>query len=554
MELIRSRAAMQRRALELQRDGVRLGFVPTMGALHAGHLALVRKARPGCDLVAASIFVNPLQFGPGEDFDRYPRDLERDLALLEREGCGLVFAPQTEEMYAPEARTHVEVRELQDVLCGRSRPGHFRGVATVVAKLLHVVQPAVVVFGQKDAQQAILLRRMLLDLDWPVEMRVAAIVREQDGLALSSRNAFLSAEERREAPLLHAALRAALRLIEAGERRSAIVIERARDLLERRNAAPGRLPRDRRHRSAAAAGDDRRRRVDRGGGVLRLHTAHRQRGPRGAGRQRPRNGASGSRRANRRAREGSMSSDLVAIILAAGVGKRMGSSLPKVLHPVLGRPMLDHVLDAVRGAGVQRTVVVVGHQAERVRTAVAGPDVEFALQAEQLGTGHAVLQTKPLLAGESGTAFVLCGDTPLLGSETLLDLLATHREARAAATVLSAVLEDATGYGRILREADGSVRGIVEHKDATEAEREVREINSGLFAFSLPDLFAALSEVRADNAQGEYYLTDTLAILLRRGRRVAARACRDPREVLGVNTMDQLREVEAIMQARVRHA
>jgi bifunctional UDP-N-acetylglucosamine pyrophosphorylase/glucosamine-1-phosphate N-acetyltransferase len=249
-----------------------------------------------------------------------------------------------------------------------------------------------------------------------------------------------------------------------------------------------------------------------------------------------------------------MGSDLVAIILAAGIGKRMGSSLPKVLHPVLGRPMLEHVLDAVRGAGVRRIVVVVGHQAERVRAAVTAPDVEFALQAVQLGTGHAVLQAKPLLEGCSGTALVLCGDTPLLGTETLLDLLATHREAAAAATVLSAVLDDPTGYGRIVRGPDDTVRRIVEHKDATEEERQVREINSGLFAFSLEDLFAALGEVRADNAQGEYYLTDTLEILLRRGRRVAARTCRDPREVLGVNTLEQLRDVEGIMKERVRHA
>jgi bifunctional UDP-N-acetylglucosamine pyrophosphorylase/glucosamine-1-phosphate N-acetyltransferase len=249
-----------------------------------------------------------------------------------------------------------------------------------------------------------------------------------------------------------------------------------------------------------------------------------------------------------------MTSKPAAIVLAAGVGKRMTSDLPKVLHPVLGRPMLDHVLDGVREAGVGRTVVVVGHQAERVRAAVASRGVEFALQAEQRGTGHAVLQTRPLLGSETGAAFVLCGDTPLLTAGTLLELLATHREARASATVLSALLEDPTGYGRILRGPDGSVRRIVEHKDATEAERKVREINSGLFAFSMPDLFEALSQVRADNTQGEYYLTDTLEILLRLGRRVAARPCEDPREVLGVNTPEQLREVETIMQERSRHA
>jgi bifunctional UDP-N-acetylglucosamine pyrophosphorylase/glucosamine-1-phosphate N-acetyltransferase len=245
---------------------------------------------------------------------------------------------------------------------------------------------------------------------------------------------------------------------------------------------------------------------------------------------------------------------LVAIVLAAGIGKRMQSDLPKVLHPVLGRPMLEHVLDAVRAVGVQRSIVVVGHQAERVQSAITRRDVEFVLQSPQLGTGHAVLQAEPLLRDVNGTAVVLCGDTPLLTPETLQDLLTTHRDTRAAATVLTAILDDPTGYGRVLRGADGSVRRIVEHKDATEEERRVREINSGLFTFSIADLFASLALVRSDNAQGEYYLTDTLAILLGMGRRVSARVCRDPRQVLGVNTPAQLQEVETILQDRLRHA
>ena len=249
-----------------------------------------------------------------------------------------------------------------------------------------------------------------------------------------------------------------------------------------------------------------------------------------------------------------MAEELAAIVLAAGVGKRMRSDLAKVLHPALGRPLLDHVIDAVRGAGVQRIVVVIGHQADAVRAAMASRGVEFALQARQLGTGHAVQQAAPHFAGHNGTTLVLCGDTPLLTAETLRDLLSTHRESGAAATVLTALLDDPTGYGRVLRDDSGHVRRIVEHKDASESERAVREINSGLFAFSIADLFTALERVRADNAQGEYYLTDTLEILLGLGRRVAARACRDPREVLGVNTPEQLHEVETIMRERVRHA
>jgi pantoate--beta-alanine ligase len=212
---------MQRRATALRAAGARIGFVPTMGALHAGHLSLVARARPGCDVVAASIFVNPLQFGPGEDLERYPRPFERDRAELEAAGCDLLFVPPATDMYATEARTFVVVDELQDVLCGRSRPGHFRGVTTVVAKLFNLVQPHVAVFGQKDAQQAVILRRMVQDLDWPIELRVAPIVRDPDGLALSSRNAYLSREERREALLLHEALGAARARLAAGERRSA---------------------------------------------------------------------------------------------------------------------------------------------------------------------------------------------------------------------------------------------------------------------------------------------------------------------------------------------
>jgi pantoate--beta-alanine ligase len=202
-----------------------------MGALHAGHLSLVERAGRAADQVVASIFVNPLQFGPREDLGRYPRDLPADLEKLEHAGCHAVFAPDVAEMYAADAHTKIEVTELQDVLCGASRPGHFAGVATVVAKLFNIVQPDVAVFGQKDAQQALLLRRMSRDLDFPIQLLVAPIGRDPDGLALSSRNVFLSAAERREALLLHAALEAARAAIAAGERRSAPVLAAARRIL-----------------------------------------------------------------------------------------------------------------------------------------------------------------------------------------------------------------------------------------------------------------------------------------------------------------------------------
>src|SRR6516165_6920371 len=195
-----------------------VGMVPTMGALHEGHLALVRRARAECDAVAVSIFVNPTQFGPNEDLNRYPRPLQRDLELCEKNGVDLVFHPQPAVMYPPDYHTFVEVTGLQDVLCGASRPGHFRGVATVVLKLFNLVQPDRAYFGQKDAQQVRVIQRMVTDLNVPVEVRVCPIVREADGLALSSRNDYLEAEERRRATMLYRALTEARRRIEAGER------------------------------------------------------------------------------------------------------------------------------------------------------------------------------------------------------------------------------------------------------------------------------------------------------------------------------------------------
>jgi pantoate--beta-alanine ligase len=213
--------------------GKRLGFVPTMGALHEGHLSLVRAARAASDVVAASIFVNPTQFGPNEDLAKYPRSFERDCEMLQREGVEFVFAPSVEEMYpgesgvaSPESRadrsvrstlTWVNVEGLSEKLDGKSRPGHFRGVATVVAKLFHIVEPDAAFFGQKDAAQVAVIRRMVRDLNLPVEIVVCPIVREADGLAMSSRNAYLSAEQRRQALVLHRSLQRVQALVERGE-------------------------------------------------------------------------------------------------------------------------------------------------------------------------------------------------------------------------------------------------------------------------------------------------------------------------------------------------
>ena len=208
----------------------RVGLVPTMGALHAGHISLVRAAKARCDFVAASIFINPTQFGPKEDYSKYPRALEADRQKLEAEGVDLVFAPAVEQMYPHGATTFVNVDDLSERLDGRSRPGHFRGVATVVAKLFHVLEPDIAFFGQKDAAQVAVIRRMVRDLMFPVEIAIAPIVREADGLALSSRNAYLSSEERRQALVLSRALREIESRYREGERDAKTLSEAAREV------------------------------------------------------------------------------------------------------------------------------------------------------------------------------------------------------------------------------------------------------------------------------------------------------------------------------------
>jgi len=207
------------------------GFVPTMGYLHEGHLSLVRRARAENDRVAVSVFVNPTQFGPHEDYARYPRDLERDLRLLEPLGVDLVFVPSVEEMYPPGFQTWVIVEEVSRPLEGASRPGHFRGVATVVAKLFNILRPDRAYFGQKDAQQTVVIRRMVQDLNIPVEIMICPTVREPDGLAMSSRNTYLNPEERRAATVLFRALQAAKARYEAGERDAERLREAMREVI-----------------------------------------------------------------------------------------------------------------------------------------------------------------------------------------------------------------------------------------------------------------------------------------------------------------------------------
>jgi bifunctional UDP-N-acetylglucosamine pyrophosphorylase / glucosamine-1-phosphate N-acetyltransferase len=247
-------------------------------------------------------------------------------------------------------------------------------------------------------------------------------------------------------------------------------------------------------------------------------------------------------------------SKIHAVVLAAGQGTRMKSKLYKVLHPVCGKPMVQHVVDTLASMRVEDVIVVVGHGADAVRSTL-GERVTYALQKEQLGTAHAVQQAVPFLQAKEGTTFILYGDVPLLSEETLTALLRYHEEQQAAATVLTAVVPDPTGYGRIVRSEAGEVLGIVEHKDATPSERAIREINTGIYCFDNQKLLKALAQVKNDNAQGEYYVTDCIGILRQAGEKVAAFEAVDPDETMGVNDRAQLAEAEAYMRKRiaVRH-
>ncbi len=231
MKVIRSIPALKSAVRRWKSKNRTIGFVPTMGYLHEGHLSLVRASKKKADVTVVSIFVNPTQFGPKEDFRTYPRDFERDAGLLEKEGIAVLFYPDAEEMYPGGYKTYVEIHDLQDKLCGRSRPGHFRGVSTVVLKLFNIVRPDYAFFGQKDAQQAIILRRMARDLDLDVCVEVMPIVREADGLAMSSRNTYFGPDERKAGLSLSRSLRQAKMRIDAGERRPDVILSAMKEMI-----------------------------------------------------------------------------------------------------------------------------------------------------------------------------------------------------------------------------------------------------------------------------------------------------------------------------------
>ena len=237
-----------------------------------------------------------------------------------------------------------------------------------------------------------------------------------------------------------------------------------------------------------------------------------------------------------------------AVILAAGKGTRMKSDLPKVLHKVCGETMVHHTIKAAKDAGATDVIVIVGYQGQLVKREVVDV-VDFAEQREQLGTGHAVMCAKDLI-GEEGDVVVLCGDTPLITADTIKKLREKHKKESNGVTVLSAIVDDPTGYGRIIRDENGNFIKIVEHKDCTEKELEVKEINSGMYVFNAEALSSSLGRITNDNAQGEYYLTDTISIIKTAGLMVNAMPVDDVNEILGVNTVEQLEEAERLMTER----
>jgi pantoate--beta-alanine ligase len=232
MEVVQRIPQMKEVSRKARSEGKVIGLVPTMGFLHEGHLSLVREARKMADIVVVSIFVNPAQFAPSEDFDKYPRDVTRDAELLTSEKTDYIFLPKAEEMYPANYHTYVKVRDLSAKMCGVSRPDHFEGVTTVVLKLFHIADPHFAYFGQKDAQQLVIIRKMISDLNLDVEIVRLPIVREPDGLAMSSRNTYLSPEERKAATVLYRALQHAQKRVAEGERKSKALIKEIREIIE----------------------------------------------------------------------------------------------------------------------------------------------------------------------------------------------------------------------------------------------------------------------------------------------------------------------------------
>lgn len=532
---VRKIDSLRREINKARRRGKRIGLVPTMGALHDGHLALVEECRRRCDLVVVSVFVNPRQFGPNEDLARYPRNLRKDKEVLGRYGCDIVFAPSEHEVYPPGFRTFVGVKGLRDKLCGEMRPGHFDGVVLVVLKLLLAAMPDMVFFGEKDYQQLVIVRQMVRDLGFPVEVAAVPLVRDKDGLALSSRNAYLSPRERATATALYKSLEMARLLVAGGERRSrtiesmivALLVDSGVTKVDYASVVDPLTLEDIRYiasdvRVLVAARVGETRLIDNIG----IDAAEIGRTGRGFKRGK------------------------VAIIMAAGEGKRMKSRTPKVLRKVAGKPMVEHVVDAAREAGIKDIIAVVGHRGREVMPLMKRLGVDVVRQHVQRGTGHAVLQAYPLLARFGGDLVVLSGDTPLIRGRSVKRLFGIHRKHSNTITFATTEVPDASGYGRVVRDSDDNFVRIVEEKDAGKRIRAIREINAGLYCFKAEPLFDALLKVTPDNVQMEYYLTDVIETLKGRGARVEAVRIADHTEMLGVNRPRELETVRRIYERR----
>jgi pantoate--beta-alanine ligase len=236
MRIVKTIEQLRRTLQEYRRRGKTIGFVPTMGYFHEGHLSLMRRAKKECDMCVVSIYVNPKQFGPKEDLAKYPRDIKRDTSLITKENVDILFVPSDNVVYRKSFLTYIDVEKISEGLCGEFRPGHFKGVATVVAKLLNMVAPDVMYLGQKDAQQVVVLKQMVADLDFPVTIRVVPTGREKDGLAMSSRNVYLSKEERAQAPVLYQSLLASAKRIKAGERSASRLITGIKQIIARNSS------------------------------------------------------------------------------------------------------------------------------------------------------------------------------------------------------------------------------------------------------------------------------------------------------------------------------
>ncbi|MFH1312850.1 MAG: pantoate--beta-alanine ligase [Candidatus Eisenbacteria bacterium] len=537
LKTIRRTDDLRRELAGARKRGRSIGFVPTMGYLHAGHLALVEECRRTCDVVVTSIFVNPKQFGPTEDLDRYPKDLRRDKGLLSRIGCDLLFVPSVREIYPPDFGTSIGVDDLRGKLCGETRPNHFDGVCVVVLKLLLAVMPDKAFFGEKDYQQLVIIKRMVRDLGLPVEIIGVPTVRDKDGLALSSRNAYLSEEERGVATSLFRSLELARLLVASGERRSHVIKDRIMSLLVDSGVTkveyaavidPVTLDDiryiDSEARIAVAALVGRARLIDNIAVDPRIGRGSQSRIKRGT----------------------------VCVILAAGEGKRMKSERPKLLHEVGGVPMVEHVVRASRAAGVKDVFAIVGHKSEKLQPLMKKLRVGTVRQDVQRGTGHAVLQVYPLLAGFAGDILVLSGDVPLVRAATVKRLLTLHARHSNAITFATVCVPDARGYGRIVRNQKGSFVNIVEERDADREVRKIKEINVGLYCFKAGPLFDSLLTLTASNVQMEYYLPDSIQSIKSRGGRVEAVLIDDYTEGFGVNTAMELNSVRKIYSRRQR--